>query len=398
MDVSGVELCPDDRRRSPSRGWLEVALVAAGIFAQVTTEFLPVGLLGDIAADFRVSEGVAGYMVSVPGLLAAIAAPSLLLLAKGLDRRLALIGVMALVVLSNIILILAPSYSVALAARVLLGISVGGAWTFGVPSGRRLVEPRHGHRATAIIIAAISLATVLGVPVGTYIGTQVGWRAAFAATGALSVAVLVAQLFLLRRLPAERAITAADIIAIGSVPAGRAGLIATALTVAGHFAAFTFLTPFLRSTANMGPEAITGTLFAYGLAGFFGTFAGEWLVGRGVGTAFKAVTLLLGVVLLLAVLTGTTPLLLIAMIALWGVAFGALPVVAQVWMHDASPKLFEGSSALFVAAFQLSIALGSFLGAKVVDAMDANGAFLAGAALAFMAFVSLIFNRAPRSV
>jgi predicted MFS family arabinose efflux permease len=63
--------------------WSAVAAVAIGAFALVTSEFLPVGLLPQIAHDLRITEGQAGLMVTLPGFLAAIAAP----LTIGFRRR-----------------------------------------------------------------------------------------------------------------------------------------------------------------------------------------------------------------------------------------------------------------------------------------------------------------------
>jgi predicted MFS family arabinose efflux permease len=56
-------------------------------------------------------------------------------------------------------------------------------------------------RATTIIAAGISIATVLGVPAGTLIAGFAGWRMAFAAIGGVALLSGVAQLFVLPRLP-----------------------------------------------------------------------------------------------------------------------------------------------------------------------------------------------------
>ncbi|MCF5586273.1 MFS transporter, partial [Pseudomonas syringae] len=56
--------------------WWAVGSVSLGSFATVTTEFLPVGLLPEIARDLGTSVSHAGLMMAVPGLLAAISAPS----------------------------------------------------------------------------------------------------------------------------------------------------------------------------------------------------------------------------------------------------------------------------------------------------------------------------------
>ena len=64
---------PDSSRAA----WLAVGSIAVGTFAMVTTEFLPIGLLTDIGAGLQVSDGTAGLMVTMPGVLAAFAGPTL---------------------------------------------------------------------------------------------------------------------------------------------------------------------------------------------------------------------------------------------------------------------------------------------------------------------------------
>lgn len=144
--------------------WLAVTTVAVGTFTIVTSEMLPVGLLTSIAADLRVSEGTAGLMMTVPGLVAAVSAPVLAVAARGLDRRLTLLGLMALLAGANLVAALATDYLVMLAARVLTGVSIGGFWAFAAGLGARLVPERSVGRATSVILSGVSVASVLGVP------------------------------------------------------------------------------------------------------------------------------------------------------------------------------------------------------------------------------------------
>ena len=70
--------------------------------------------------------------------------------------------------------------------------------------------------------------------------------------------------------------------------------------------------------------------------------------------------------LLLAALTGARP-LIIALVAVWGLGFGAVPVAAQSWMARAMPANLEGGLALFVSALQGSLAAGSAVGGVIYD-------------------------------
>src|SRR5271154_4239187 len=118
-----------DTQRSPMRSWLSVVSVAVGAFAFVTTEYLPVGVLPQIANDLHISEGTAGLMVTTPGILAAISAPSMMFGAGRIDRRFILLALSVLLLASNLVSAFSNSFAVMLMGRALLGVALGGFWT-----------------------------------------------------------------------------------------------------------------------------------------------------------------------------------------------------------------------------------------------------------------------------
>ncbi len=83
-------------------------------------------------------------MMTVPGVVAAVAAPTLTVAAGRLDRRTALIAMTALFDLSDIIAATAGNFTVMLTARFLLGLGIGGFWAIGASLGA--VWSAHGMR------------------------------------------------------------------------------------------------------------------------------------------------------------------------------------------------------------------------------------------------------------
>ncbi|WP_394821540.1 MFS transporter [Pendulispora albinea] len=381
--------------RSILQSWLAVASVAVGTFAMVTTEFLPVGLLTDIASNLGISDGTAGLMVTTPGLVGAIGSPILIVAAGRLDRRTALWALTIMLIASNAIAALAPNFPVLLLGRMLLGLCVGGFWTLASALGRRLVPEESGGRATAVISAGVSVGTVCGVPAANFIGNLAGWRVAFAATAVLAGLVLIAQLLLLPKLPTKQAIGARELFALWRVPAARVGLLSVSLVAAGQFAAYTYLKPFLEQVTKMGTDAITGVLLAYGLAGFIGTFLAEWGAARNLKATYVATALLLSIVMLLAPVLGAGKASATVLAMVWGLAFGSIPVSVQIWMYQSAPEQFEGGSAWLVSTFQISIALGSFGGGVAVDRVGVWGAMVMGGILSLgAAFIIAALGRA----
>src|SRR5712664_2943970 len=151
---------------STLRSWMSVVSVAIGAFAFVSTEFLPIGLLPQIARDLGVSPGTAGLMVTTPGVMAAISAPALMLGAGRIDRRLILLALSVLLLASNLVSAFAPNFGFMLLGRALLGACLGGFWTLALAASGRLVQEQHAAKATAMILTGVTFATVIGVPLG----------------------------------------------------------------------------------------------------------------------------------------------------------------------------------------------------------------------------------------
>ncbi|MCU6499560.1 MFS transporter [Rugamonas sp. A1-17] len=362
----------------PTRSaWLAVLSVAVGSFALVTTEFLPVGLLPSIAAELGVTEGIAGMLVTIPGLVAAFAAILVTIGVGKTDRRYVIWGLTATLILSNLIVFMSTTFPLVLAGRALLGIGVGGFWAIGGALGNRLV-PASAARATSIIFAGISLGTVAGVPAGAMIGELVGWRMAFLAAGSLSVLVLAAQVWLMPSLPTTQALTFAQLPALLRVQKARLGMLATLLVFIGQFAAYTYVTPFLSQTAGLSAKAISALLLIYGAAGFAGNLIGGWAVAKSVKNSLIATGVIMGLSAAAMPLFGTGAVGATVLIVIWGLAFGMMPISVQTWMFKAAPHAMESGGAVFVSTAQISLASGALVGGVSVDYLGVSSAMVVG--------------------
>ncbi|MFB2598712.1 MFS transporter [Herbiconiux sp. P17] len=378
---------------------MAVASVALGTFTLVTNEFLPVGMLSVMAPELGVSEGVAGLTMTIPGIVAAVAAPTLTVLGGRVDRRIFLIAMSALFVASDLIAAASGSITVLLAARFLLGLGIGGFWAIGAGIGAQLVGAARAIRATTIIFAGVSIASVIGVPVGALISAHWGWRMAFVTTAGLGVVVLASQIFLLPRMKVDEPTTWKTLADVLRGRNARVGLIATILVVVGQFTAYTYVGPFLERETGADPNLVSGLLLAYGVAGIVGNFAvGGLLRKRMLATVVTTALLLAASVLLLPAIGGMT-VAAGGVLLVWGLAYGAIPVAMQTWVFTSDTRSAEGGTALYIASFQISVAAGSFVGGRIVDGYSTALSMVAGAVLAAAgAVVLLVFsNRTPAS-
>lgn len=371
---------PEHHQQSVKQQWLAILSVSVGAFALVTSEFLPVGVLNDVASDLGISAGHAGLMVTLPGIMAALAAPLLSVGIGALDRRYLLIGLTLIMIIANAVVAYASDFNLLLFGRVLLGVSIGGFWATAIALSGRLAPKGVG----------VAQATVLGVPVGTWLSGLLGWRMTFLVTALVGVPVLLAQILLLPRLNPDKAIRISDLPALFINPQARVGLIAVLLIGLAHFAAYTYVAPFFKQNAGFDGPTIGSLLLLYGVAGVVGNIFAGFAANRSVRHTLLLVAVLIAISTALFPYFATSLTGAAMLIALWGFAFGAFPACASIWMFVVAPKDVERGMPLFVAMFQVIIALGSFFGGQIVDQLGSSVLLSLATALVGCGFVTVL--------
>jgi DHA1 family purine ribonucleoside efflux pump-like MFS transporter len=373
--ISAVELdapANEDERAEPL--WAAVVSLSLGVFGLVTAEFLPASLLTRMASDLNITDGAAGQTVTATAVVGAIAGLTLAVFTRSIDRRLVLWTLTFLLVLSSLMAATATGLTTLLLARVLLGIGLGGFWSMAGALTMRLVPGRLVPRAMSIVLTGVSVATVTAAPVGAYIGDLWGWRAAFALSAVVGVVALAVQLVTMPKLPPVAASSFRTLFDLLKRPQLRVGLIALLLVISGHFAGFTYVRPFLERVPELGIEAISLVLLAYGIGGFFGNFAGGFVAERSIKAAVALGALAIAAMALVMIVFGGSGILSGGAIAIWGFFFGFLPVGFQSWTVRAAPDHAEAAGGLLVTAFQIAITAGAVFGGLLVDGFGPLGA------------------------
>ncbi|MFD7980685.1 MFS transporter [Streptomyces sp. NPDC059071] len=392
QEIAGVAPGVPRPRRG---GWPAVAALAGATFTVVTAEMLPVGLLTPIGGALRVTEGTAGLTLTVTGLVGAVSAPLLTPALGRFDRRPVLCGLMAVLIAGNLLAAWSPHFAVMVAARVLVGIGMGGVWAFGAGLAVRLVPGTSVGPATSLVFSGIAVASVIGVPAGTYIGELADWRVAFLTVAGLGLVVLSALAVLLPKLPAEQEIGLGGVMRLVGDPRVATGLGVVALLVTGHFAAYTYVRLALEEISGASAPVVGTLLLVYGVAGVLGNFA----AGTGASRCPRGVLLVISLVLAATVglmpLAGGSVATATVLLAVWGLSYGGVSVAAQTWLLVAAPGAREAGSALFVGVFNGSIALGALVGGLAADGSGIEAVLYLGAALAVGALAVAALGRAP---
>lgn len=355
--------------------WAGVVSLSLGVFGLVTAEFLPASLLTPISHDLNVGIGAAGQSVTMTAVVGAVAGPAVVIGTSRIDRRTTLLGLTSLLILSSLLAAFAGGLTTLLIARALLGIALGGFWALSLALAMRLVPGHLMPRAMAIIMTGVSVATVCAAPVGAWVGEVYGWRSAFLIAAGLGGLAFVAQILTLPAMPAAGSAGLATMAAVLRRPAIRIGLLTVLLVVAGHFAGFTFIRPFLETVPHLGIETISGVLLAFGIGGFLGNLFGGFVSERSTRLAIVIAASGIAITTLILAVAGMLPPVAFIATALWGFAFGALPVSVQSFVTQAASDEAESAGALMLTTFQVAISSGAAVGGLIVEAQGLEGVF-----------------------
>lgn len=374
--------------------WGAVFAMTLGVFGLITAEFLPASLLTPMAATLGVTEGMAGQTVTATAAVALVTSLVISVITRNTDRRTVLLAFSVLLVGSNLLVAYAPNLTVMLLGRVLLGVAIGGFWTMSAATAMRLVPEAMVPRALSIIFSGVSVATVAAAPLGSYFGHLIGWRNVFLIATAIGAFAFVWQWFTLPRMASSGSARMGTLLEVMKRPAMRAGMLAVILVFTGHFAFFTYLRPFLETVTGVGVNGLSGMLLGFGIANFIGTSLAGFLLERNLRLTLLLMPLAMGAMALALVLLGRAPVADAVLVALWGMAFGCVPVAWTTWITRTVPDEAESGGGLIVAAVQLAITLGAAVGGVVFDHAGANGVFV-GAAVVLLVAAAAIALRLP---
>jgi predicted MFS family arabinose efflux permease len=360
---------------SDNPAWNAIVAIALGVAGLIIAEFLPAGMLTPMASDLGITEGVAGQAVTATSVFAVITSLLLAFVTRTLNRRHVLLSLSVLLVCSNFLVAYAASFPILLIGRVLLGIALGGFWSMAAATAARLVPEAQLPKALAIIFGGSSFASVFAAPLSSFLGNVIGWRHVFLLSGGLSLAALIMQALTIPSLKPTGKTEFNTLFKVLKKPQFASGMLAVALVFCGHFAAFTYIRPFLEHTTSVGANALSAILLAFGVANFVGTSFGGAMVAKNLRCAQLLLPLLLSAAGLGLLAFGTSVSATTALISLWGVLMGPVSVIWSAWVARQVPEHAETAGGVFIASIQLSAAVGALAGGSVFDALGSTGVF-----------------------
>jgi DHA1 family inner membrane transport protein len=348
---------------------LALYALTAGAFGIGVTEFVIMGLLIEVGADFGVSISAAGLLITGYALGVVVGAPIMTIATGRWPRKTVLLVLMAIFTLGNAACALAPDYWSLMAARVLTAFAHGTFFGVGSVVATTLVAPSKKASAIAVMFTGLTVANILGVPFGTWLGQGYGWRSTFWAVTLVGlVAFAIIALFVPNDKTAPAASNLRNDLAVLARPQVLMGLLTTVLSWVGVFAVFTYIAPILIRISGFSESAVSPILLVFGGGLVVGNLLGGRLADRRLIPALLGSLLTLAAVLLLMTFAAHNQIAAVVFVALLGAAAFATVPPLQMWVLEKADGAGQSLASSFnIAAFNLGNAIGAWLGGFVID-------------------------------
>lgn len=377
--------------------WLRVVTLAIAAFIFNTTEFVPVGLLSDIAASFHMETAQVGIMLTIYAWVVALMSLPFMLLTSQMERRKLLIGLFVVFIASHVLSFMAWNFTVLVISRVGIAFAHAVFWSITASLAIRLAPAGKRAQALSLIATGTALAMVLGLPIGRIVGQYFGWRTTFFAIGMGALITLVCLIKLLPKLPSEHSGSLKSLPLLMRRPALMSIYLLTVIVVTAHYTAYSYIEPFVQVVAGFSANFATVLLLILGGAGIIGSILFGKLGNKHASALVSsAIGLLLACLLLLMPAAGSESHLAILSL-FWGVTIMIIGLGMQVKVLALAPDATDVAMSLFSGIFNLGIGAGALVGNQISlhVSMSAIGYLGAIPALIALIWSVLIFRKWP---
>lgn len=375
--------------------WLRVVTLAIAAFIFNTTEFVPVGLLSDIAESFHMQTAQVGIMLTIYAWVVAVMSLPFMLLTSQMERRKLLIYLFVLFIASHVLSFLAWNFTVLVISRIGIAFAHAIFWSITASLAIRLAPAGKRAQALSLIATGTALAMVLGLPIGRVVGQYFGWRTTFFAIGMGALITLLCLIKLLPKLPSEHSGSLKSLPLLFRRPALMSLYVLTVVVVTAHYTAYSYIEPFVQNVAGLSANFATVLLLILGGAGIIGSLVFGKLGNRHASSLVSIAIALLVVCLLLPAAESEAHLAILSIF--WGIAIMVIGLGMQVKVLALAPDATDVAMALFSGIFNIGIGAGALVGNQVSLhwSMSAIGYIGAIPACAVLVWAVLIFRKWP---
>ena len=370
--------------------YLRVFVLGFSAFIFNTTEFVPVGLLTDIAQSFSVSPAHVGWMLTVYAWIVALMSLPMMLLTRKLERKTLLLGLFALFIASHILSVVAWDFTVLLISRIGIAFAHAVFWSITASIAIR-VAPQGKHTfALSVLATGTGLAMVLGVPVGRIIGQLFGWRTTFAF---IAIVALIIMLAMYRLLPSLPSLFSGSLSKVPEVLRNKVLLgmyLFIFVIFSAHYTAYSYIEPFLKEIGAASGHFTTLVLLLFGMAGIFGSLLFSYFGERANALMLISSVIIASLCMSVLYFVAPTVSMLITSILLWGASLMIIGLSMQIRVLKVDDTAADIIMSLYSGIINLGIGAGALIGGQVIQLVGLGSIGFTGALLGFCALAVIL--------
>ncbi|MFS0821816.1 MFS transporter [Bacillus sp. 1P02SD] len=360
-------------------------------------ELIISGILDLIAEDLHVTIGQAGLLITVFAVIFAVASPILLVMTAKIERKRLMLVCLYIFLVGCIVTVFAPTFSILFIGRIILALSGALLIILCLVMAPSLAGEQYKGRAIGIVSMGVSASLVLGVPIGLILGNNFGWRAPFVLITVLTALSIIGVHVLMGRIQPKPQIPLRQQLAAFKNHKITLGLTTTFLYMTGHSIMYTYFKPYLEANTDFSANWISVIYLIFGVSAVFGGGIGGVLADL-LGSRKTMVIALIVFSALFFVFPYSTafyPVFFIILIV-WGILSWAISPAMQSYLIEIAPESSEIQQSLNNSSLHLGVAVGSVIGAGIVDTVSVNVNPYAAGIFIILSFITVILSVSSR--
>lgn len=376
--------------------WLPLIGLTFAVFVFNTSEFMPIGLLTDIATDLNISEARAGLLISVYAWVVAIMSLPLMIMVSKMELKRLLLSIIALFVVSHVASAFAEGYYTLMLSRIGVACAHAIFWSIAPPLAVRTVPDGKRALGLSTIATGSSVAMVVGLPLGRVVGLYVGWRMTFLSIAIISalIFIFIAVVFPKLQSRGKFAFKQLPDLLHNRVLVGV--FIMSVLFATAHYTGYSYIEPFLGKVAALSPDVVTLVLIVFRASGMLGSisFSKYYMANR--RRFMFVMTIGPALCLLLLQVAAASLLSVVVVCIMWGAMATAFNIAfLDNTIRFAPENATSIGMSIFSGIFNLGIGSGAYVGGLVVSHLSIDYIGYAGGLIGLIATLYLAVRYFP---
>ena len=372
--------------------WMPLIGMTLAAFIFNTSEFMPIGLLTNIADTFSLTESEAGIMITAYSWAVMILSLPLMIGISRFAYKPILLLTLGIFATGQILSGFATSFVILIIARLVVASAHAVFWSVASVIAVKLVDDNHRDFAMSTIVTGTSVAMIFGLPLGRVVGIYVGWRMTFILVGAVAIALLLFQSLVFPTLDKPEAFQISQLPSLFRNKSLVSVYVISFLFATAYYTAYSYIEPFMSSVASLSDSWITMSLSLFGVAGICGSVLFSKFYAKNRVNFVRIMTMNIAIVLFLLKPSSVSLVTLLIICAYWGLTSTAFNVACQseVILHAGNAGTVAMS--IFSGIFNLGIGMGSFIGGQTVNILGISYVGYIGAVIGLIAGVYCILS------